>query len=361
MVTVVPPSLLTVVVIGALAFAGYLLVVTALGWMPLVRPGRPPGLTAGAQRHVLAGTDTASVERRLRPVAAVIPAWNAADRICAVLAAAKPQLDLVVVVDNGSTDGTADQAASLYPDIAVIRRAVNDGYAVALNEGMARALALGAGSALWLNDDVILEDGAVECLVGLLMSQHDAAAASARLVYQDRPEVLNGAGGSWRPDRSWAALRGEGEADLGQYDQAPDPDYPSGAASLVAVDAWINVGPMDETWYLYYEDVDWGLRAGRGGWRTAYAPGALARHAGSLGTRTDPARRRYYNVRNRLRFAARYASPAGRVWVWAATSLLLAKQGLRLFFPTRRRDAEAVVLAVGDHIRGRTGRSPRFD
>jgi len=137
-------------------------------------------------------------------------------------------------------------------------------------------------------------------------------------------------------------------------------DCPSGVAGLVRREALEVVGGFDEAYYLYYEDVDWGLRARRAGWRTSFVRSARVLHGGSTGTASDPARRRYYNVRNRLRFSSRHSPVRGRLYAWLATLGLLAKQPVRWLSARRRRDAEAVAWAVADHLRGRYGRSAHF-
>jgi GT2 family glycosyltransferase len=298
-------------------------------------------------------------------IVAVVPAWRARDRLTAVLRALSGQVAAVVVVDNASEDGTAtwlaDVAAggTLGVEVAVIANEQNRGYAAAVNQGLARALERGGTAVLLVNDDAVFTPGAVAALVAAL-AEPGVGAATARLQYRDRPGVLNGAGGVVDRHRAWATLRGAGTPDDGRYDDRPAVDYPSGAASLLSGAAIQAVGPLDEAWYLYYEDADWGLRAGAAGWRTVYVPGARVVHIGSAGTAADPARRRYYNVRNRLRFAGRHCGGRGRAWAWGATLWLLAKQPLRWLTPQRRRDAEAVVFAVADHLRGRYGRSGRF-
>jgi GT2 family glycosyltransferase len=293
-----------------------------------------------------------------------VPTWNAVERLPEALGALADQVDAVVAVDNGSQDGTADwllrwQAESPAARV-ILERPRNDGYAAATNAGAERALALGADAVLLVNDDAVFGAGAVALLCAALGADATLAAVSAKMLYADRPDILNGTGGRWDAERALATLRGDGETDLAQYDQAQRADYPSGAASLIGANAWRDVGPMDETYYLYYEDVDWGLRARQRGWEIGFVAGAVVHHAGSAGTRAAPERRRYYNVRNRCAFAGRYAPARGRTWAAAATLVLLAKQPARWLSPARRADAEAVALGVWDRLLGRTGRSPRF-
>jgi len=295
-------------------------------------------------------------------VIAVIPAWNARGRLPAVLAALAGEVERAVVVDNGSVDGTAGWLAAwrAAPPVEVVANPDNRGFPAAANQGVARALALGAGAVLLVNDDAVFDPGAVPALASALRGDPAAGAATAKLVHQHRPEVLYGAGGVVDLGRGWAWLRGSGEPDRGQYDDLADVDYPSGAASLLRRAAIEAAGGFDEACFLYFEDVDWGLRARRAGWRTVYVPSARAAHAGSAGTAGDPARRRYYNVRNRLRFARLHATGPGRVRAWGEILALLARQPIRWWSPRRRRDAEAVAWGVIDHARGRYGRSGRW-
>lgn len=293
-------------------------------------------------------------------IIAVIPAWNARPRLAEALAGLMDQVAGAVVVDNGSTDGSAAWLADEWPAVTVIANAANEGFAMAANQGIRRALDMGAEAVLLVNDDAVFQPGAVAALADVMAAEPLVGAATAKMLYRARPEVLNGTGGCYDPRRAWAALRGEGERDQGQYDDRPDVDYPSGGASLLRREALAKVGLFDAAFYLYFEDVDWGLRARRAGWRTRYVPTARVLHAGSTGTASNPARRRYYNVRNRLRFAARWAPPVGRRHAWLATLVLLARQPVRWLTGWRRRDAEAIWWAVLDHLGGRYGRSARY-
>ncbi len=301
-------------------------------------------------------------------IVAIIPAYESRERLATVLAALQGQVAIAVVIDNGSRDGTSDWlrgevragARSDWPPLHIRSLGENLGFPAAVNRGLAVAADLEASAVLLVNDDVRFLPGAVAALAEALHGDPTAGAATAHMVYADRPEVLNGAGGRYRPQRAWAALRGEGEPDDGRYRDRPVVDYPSGAASLLRREAIDDTGRLDEAWQLYFEDADWGLRAAARGWRTRYVADARVLHQGSAGTAADPARRRYYNVRNRLRFARLHAPPLGRLRAWLETLRSAVIQPLRWLWPKRRRDAEAVLLGIADHLRGRYGRSARF-
>lgn len=296
----------------------------------------------------------------IRPVHALIPTWNARERLGAVLDALEGQVEAIVVVDNGSRDGTASWLRDARPRVRRIAFEENRGFPAAVNAGTERALSEGARSVLLVNDDARFQPGAVAALADALRAEPRAGAATARLLLADAPDRLNGAGGQLDPRRVRAGLRGAGEPDRGQYDDAPLVDYPSGAAALLRRAAIEEVGPWDERYFLYWEDVDWGLRASVLGWRTVYVPEARVLHAGWTGTRADPARRRYYNLRGRLLFARGHGDARARAHVAGDLCVELGHQALRWPFPSRRRDASAAFLALRDHLAGRYGRSARF-
>ncbi len=327
-------------------------------------------------------------------VVAVIPTWRGHQRLPEVVAALAGDVSAIVIVHNGprepsaasecgATDGAAGtpgvaataQLAQLRPqaaaaaahggpepttDVVHLTLEGNVGFAAAANRGIAQALALDAEGILLVNDDAFFQAGAVAALRQELASHPKAAAVSAHTCYEDRPGVLNGAGGRIIRWRGLARLRGDGETDCGQYAKSPEVDYPSGAACLIRRSAWQQIGQFDEAYYLYYEDADWGRRAQLAGYSIRYVPAARVLHVGCASTADDPARRRYYNVRNRLRFAARHARPVGLAWAWLATWLLVLKQPVRWLTPHRRRDAAAVVFGVLDHLAGRYGQSAQF-
>jgi hypothetical protein len=257
-------------------------------------------------------------------------------------------------------DGGPSWVAAARPDVVLVTLAANAGYPAAVNRGFAEARRLAADAVLLVNDDAVFAPGSVGALSERLLADPSAAAVSAKMVYRDRPGILNGTGGIWCPTRGWAALRGAGEPDDGRYHDRPFVDYPSGAASLLRMTAVERVGPLDVRFFLYFEDADWGLRASALGWRTRYEPSALVTHVGSAGTAALPERRRYYNVRNRLLLAALHAPPRGKARAWLETAALAARQPARWPWPHRRVDAEAVALGIADHLRGRYGRSARF-
>jgi len=183
-----------------------------------------------------------------------------------------------VVVDNGSSDGTAQWLASAWPQVEVVRLERNVGVTAGLNACL-RAAA-GSPYVALLNNDLELAPGCLAELVAALDAHPEAGSAGAKLVrYADRAtldgagDVLDWAGTGWR--------RGHGEPDDGRYDEPAAVFGACGGAALYRAEALADVGPFDEAFFAFAEDTDWALRAQLAGWGCRYVPGAVAYHVGS--------------------------------------------------------------------------------
>jgi GT2 family glycosyltransferase len=191
----------------------------------------------------------------------------------------------ITVVDNGSTDGSAELVRRRWPSVKLVQLPHNVGVAAGLNRG------LEAGDAPFValvNDDVQLDPDWLGELVGALEAHPGAASATGKMLSFSRPELIDGAGDllAW----SGAALRrGRGERDEGQYDAPEATFYACGAATLYRREVFSRIGSFDEDLWAYYEDVDWGFRAQLMGYGCRYVPTALAYHVGSATTDRDRA------------------------------------------------------------------------
>jgi GT2 family glycosyltransferase len=184
----------------------------------------------------------------------------------------------VVVVDDASTDGTVDWLAAEWPDVEVIPLENNGGVTAALNVCL-RATAGDQLVALF-NNDMELEPDCLGELVAAMNAHSDAGSATPKLLdFHDRG-VLDGAGDVffWQ-GTGWR--RGHGEPDRGQYDTAQPIFGACGGAAVYRRDALDRVGPFDETFFAFFEDVDWALRAQLAGFSCRYVPTAVAYHMGS--------------------------------------------------------------------------------
>ncbi len=208
-------------------------------------------------------------------VAAVIPHWNRAAMLRTLLENLKQQtrpFDEVVVVDNGSTDGSVEVAEEA--GARVVRLDRNYGFAVAVNRGIA------ATNADWvaiLNNDVTLDPSWLERLLNV--SVNVSFATGKILSARDR-SILDG---TWDAiSRAACPVRiGSGTPDSAVWDNSRIIHIASMTACLFRRELFSQVGPLDERFGSYLEDVDFGLRCAKGGFGGVYEPSATAYHQGS--------------------------------------------------------------------------------
>jgi N-acetylglucosaminyl-diphospho-decaprenol L-rhamnosyltransferase len=205
---------------------------------------------------------------------AYIPNYNGADRLSRTLESLRRQtrpLD-VVVVDNGSADGSLELLRERFPEVAAIALGRNLGFGPALN----RAIGERAGDPIvLLNNDLECEPRFVEAL---LEAAGDGAEMAAGVLLQERaPALIDSAGViADRTLMGFDYLHGE---PLGALEGAADPLGPTGGAALYRRAAFDAVGGFDERIFLYYEDLDLALRVAAAGGRCRLAGGARALHA----------------------------------------------------------------------------------
>lgn len=183
----------------------------------------------------------------------------------------------VVVVDNGSRDGTVEWLSEHWPEVSIVALPENVGVTAALNV-CARS---GNGELVGLfNNDLELEPDCLGEMVAALQAHPEAGWAGAKLRDFEQRELLDGAGDVF----TWAATggrRGHGERDHGQYDEPRAIFGACGGAALYRRSVLDDVGEFDEDFFAFYEDVDWNLRAQLAGYSCRYVPSAVVYHMGS--------------------------------------------------------------------------------
>jgi GT2 family glycosyltransferase len=183
----------------------------------------------------------------------------------------------IVVVDNGSQDGSAEMIKREFPGCAipiqVIRNQDNRGFCAANNQGIAKAR--GEFLAL-LNNDAEAEPGWLATLRQAFQQPDVGMAASKILVYDD-PSRIDKVGHVIYLDGQNRG-RGFGETDHGQYDRIEEVLWPDGCAAMYRRAMIEEIGGFDEDFFAYADDAELGLRARIAGWRCLYMPGAVVRH-----------------------------------------------------------------------------------
>jgi len=236
----------------------------------------------------------------------------------------------LLVVDNGSTDGSAEQTARAFPQAEHLRLPRNLGFAGGFNAGIRRALEGGAEFVFLLNNDTLADPGLLEPLTAAL-APPDVAAAAPLIFYADAPERVWSAGAERSP---WTLeLRGSHGRRAG-FEQAAHPverDFLSGCALLLKRSVLEEVGLFDEGFFLYYEDSDYSLRLRRAGYRLLLVPQARLWHKVSRSSQgSDSPAERYWMARSSVRFFRKHVRGArwAAVFPWRVGSAL--KTTLRL-------------------------------
>ncbi len=182
-----------------------------------------------------------------------------------------------ILVDNGSTDGSAELVRERFPWVRVLALPGNMGFAKGNNMGIAMA----KGSLIaTLNNDTEATPGWVSEMVRCITSDPSVGMCASKMLFMGSPGVINSTG--IMVSRSGACWdRGMSEPDLGQYEAEEEVFGPCAGAAMYKREMLESVGPFDEDFLAYMEDADLAFRGRLAGWKCLYVPGAVVYHLGS--------------------------------------------------------------------------------
>jgi hypothetical protein len=228
----------------------------------------------------------------------IVVSWNTRSLLVAslrsVFASAPPGLREVIVVDNGSRDGTPEAVRREFPEATLVENPENLGYARAINQGLERAR---GEYVLLLNSDTVLPARALEPAVEFARRARDAAAVGCRIAYPGgrfQPSAFRfpnlfglamAAAGLPRlfprsPLLNWDGYGGR------DWSRVQEVEFVTGCFLLLRAEALREVGPLDTRFFLYGEEADLCMRLRRKGWKVLYSPDPTVVHLGG-GSATD--------------------------------------------------------------------------
>ena len=212
----------------------------------------------------------------------------------------------VVVVDNGSSDGSPEMVLQEFSgqpafQLKLIRNGDNRGFCAANNQGFA---ASNSELVALLNNDAEAEPDWLRALAGVFEDGPEIGMAASKILVYEDPRRIDKAGHLIYPDGQNRG-RGSGEFDAGQYDRIEEVLWPDGCAAMYRRAMLDQIGGFDEDFFAYADDAELGLRARIAGWNCIYTPHAVVRHhrGATLGVRSG--RRLELIERNRVLLAAK--------------------------------------------------------
>lgn len=279
-------------------------------------------------------------------VSVVIPSWNTRELTRVALEhleASARAPDEVIVVDNGSADGSADMIAEFFPRVVLIRNRTNEGFAIACNQGMRRAT---GRYVFLLNTDTEVAPDALGRLVAWLDEHPEYGAAAPKLVHSDGrtqrtcmafPRLASALFFA-TPLERWFPNSRELERYFVRdwdHEDARDVDQPPAAALMVRREVLAEIGLFDERLWLFYNDVDLSLRMARAGYRTRYVADArVVHHVGASTSRFGGFVPIWHD--NRLTYFRKHFGWIAGPWVKACVCFTMADLVVRTWWERLR-------------------------
>ena len=210
----------------------------------------------------------------------------------------------IIVVNNGSNDDLAERLLQgNYPNVTLVTSNDNLGFSGGNNLGIQHAV---GDYYFLLNNDTIVTPDLLEQLLAPFSQYPAVGVVCPKIRFYDQPTTIQYAG--YHPlnpytGRTWAI--GLMETDQGQYNQPGPTWFAHGAAMIVSRAVLERAGLLDDSFFLYYEELDWSARIRRAGFQIYYQPDALIYHRESMSVGKANSLKVYYHTRNRLWFMRR--------------------------------------------------------
>jgi hypothetical protein len=250
----------------------------------------------------------------VKPTSVIIVSYNTRDLVLRAIGAARdPSQGVaeVIVVDNASSDGSAEAVGAAHPCVRVVVNQTNRGFAAAVNQGIR---ATSSPYVALLNSDAAPDPGALRRLADYLDAHPRVGAVAPRLVFPDggfqpncgerfeslATDLLGG-------DLLWRTLGGRLLALPEPHDDAPrQVAWATGACLMLRRRALDEIGLLDEGFFMYEEDLDLCLRLGRAGWEIVYLPGVRTSHVGEASPTPEQRDVLRWKLRSRDYFARKH-------------------------------------------------------
>lgn len=266
-------------------------------------------------------------EQQFPSVAIVIVNWNSFDVTSQCLESLKKveyQRFEVVLVDNGSEDGSGRKLKKVFPYVTLLEINENLGFTGGNNFGIRYALDNKHDLVMLLNNDTIVTPTFIRVLVDRMVSENLAAVQPKIMFNYDRSIIWN-AGGEFVSFFTLMKTRGEGIKDDGRFDNLRYTDWITGCCFLIWSKAIEEIGLLDDKFFIYFEDADWSLKLRQLGRKMGFEPRVVIYHEAGMSDKNRDKHgegnvspfAHYQGIRNHLYIVRRYAKGLSLLGSWS--------------------------------------------
>ncbi len=269
-------------------------------------------------------------------ISIIIVNWNSGTQLAECLASLPSALDgsfrleLVIVVDNASTDGSASRFVADRLPLQLIANQINRGFAAACNQAAARCT---ADYLLFLNPDTRLSNTSLQAPIAFMEQAENAHVGTLGVQLVDADGVVSRTcARALTPgmiirrilgiDRLLAPLFPSHVMTDWEHAQTREVDHVTGAFFLVRRELFRALGGFDERFFVYLEDVDFSVRSNHAGWRTCYLASTTVYHKSGGSSEQIKAERLFYSLRSRILFGYKHFTSGSAAVVLLATVAL---------------------------------------
>lgn len=242
----------------------------------------------------------------------------------------------IIIVDNASSKGDVDTLKKEFPGIILIKSKENLGFAGGNNLGIKQSK---GEYILLLNNDTEVDPGFLEPLVDKFRSNPLIGAISPKIYFHHTPNMLQFTGISeinkyTTRSTGW----GFGKMDEGQFDEDKESFFAHGAAMMVSRKVIKKVGLMAEIYFLYYEEMDWGLRIRNAGYQIFYVHNSIIYHKESVSTGRESPLKTYYINRARILFMRRNVKGLSFIIAFLYQNLVSIPKNMAMYLLKGKKD-----------------------
>lgn len=228
----------------------------------------------------------------------------------------------IIVVDNGSTDGSLEMIREKFPNVEFLVSDTNKGFSGGYNLGIRKAMLWGAEFVLIINNDTLVPDGKLILrLLATFVKDRRIGLVSPKILFApgfefhkekyqkgDIGHVVWYGGGSFDWNNVQSVHRGIDQVDRGQFNKVEEVEFGCACCLLIRREVFDRIGMFDESMFAYFEDNDFLVRAKKAGFKIFYNGRTFIYHKVSRTAGIGSKITDYYTTRNRLIFGMRYAS-----------------------------------------------------